>query len=51
MRLGKFDVDELENVLVMLFPNKSENERKEMMEKLCEGYDPEKDGLVLSYLY
>ena len=39
MRLGKFNLDELENVLQVLFPTKSDEERKKMMDTLCEGYE------------
>ena len=39
VRLGKFSKDELTNVLVMLYPNKKEEERDEIMKQLCEGYE------------
>ena len=40
MRLGKFDKTELENVVGMLFPTKPEEERKAMLNKMMEGYQP-----------
>ena len=43
VRLGKFKKDELENVVQMLFPTKSEEERKGLLGKLMEGYKPRKD--------
>ena len=38
VRLGKFHTDELDNVVAMLFPAKNQSERKEILDKLCEGY-------------
>lgn len=38
VRLGKFKVNELDNVIHMLFPTKTEQEQKDLLSKLCEGY-------------
>ena len=38
VRLGKFKVNELDNVVRMLFPTKTESEQRELLAKLCEGY-------------
>ncbi|KAK2151621.1 hypothetical protein LSH36_356g01032 [Paralvinella palmiformis] len=37
VRMGKFKADELNNVILMLFPNKSEEEQKKLLENLLEG--------------
>ncbi len=39
VRLGKFNLDELENVVHMLFPHKSEEETRKILDLLCEGYE------------
>lgn len=38
VRLGKFNREELENVVAMLFPTKTLEERKVLLDKLMEGY-------------
>lgn len=38
VRLGKFELEELDNVVAMLFPDKTKEERKAILDKLCEGY-------------
>ena len=44
VRLGRFNKAELQNVVQMLLPTKSEEELKDIMEKILEGYkEPEKD--------
>ena len=37
VRLGKFKVNELDDVVAMLFPTKSADEHKQLLDKLCEG--------------
>ena len=49
VRLGKFELEELDNVVAMLFPAKTQDERKAILDKLCEGYKaptppPQKPG-------
>ena len=43
MRLGKFKLEELENVLVVLFPTKTAEERQAILDKMIEGYTPRHD--------
>ncbi|ELT95533.1 hypothetical protein CAPTEDRAFT_186105 [Capitella teleta] len=46
VRLGKFSPDELDQVVAMLFPTKTNEERKNLLTKLTEGYEapsPSKD--------
>ncbi len=44
VRLGKFKMDELENVVDMLFPTKTVEEKKTLLDQLCEGYKPRQDS-------
>ena len=37
VRMGKFKADELNSVILLLFPNKSEEDRKKLLEVLLEG--------------
>ena len=43
VRLGSVKMDELEGVIDMLFPLKTPEEKKKMMDVLTEGYEPSKD--------
>ena len=38
--MGKFKLDELENVVNLLFPNKTEEEKRALIDELSEGYTP-----------
>ena len=40
VRLGQFQPEELQNVIEMLFPLKTPDEKKEIMARLTEGYTP-----------
>lgn len=37
-------MDELENVVDMLFPTKTVEEKKTLLDQLCEGYKPRQDS-------